>query len=502
MYVYRTMAELSGYKVFQASEIEWILDPILYEEDDSGSLTQLIDSDHIITETTTETTTNNDETSETQTKIPIHEGVAVYQHTQYKGQVVYLYEEGDYSLHQFKDMGLKNDDISSIHISPGWSIQLFEHHNFEGENIIFTSDESNLIEHKWNDRASSLKIRKGKITAPKSIEPSQWSKIYQQKKDAVLSLLCEKSDGWYVGSAFFISHDGYIVTAAHNIIENSANDRPKVILGTVSNINDTGATQAIVCDVIGVDGNGDVAVLKARGIYNQTYFHWGRSRNTSIGSDICTFGDPKGQDFQSFSAGHVRDNRYVYKGTIESIAIDAQIYEGCSGSPILDVHGQVVGIVCFGVQNGDGFSWGMSQYTLEYVVHVIIHNHTNYVKGVFDFEWRPVDAFFLHRTGMLHRDVSGIYCLTNSASSELQKYDIIVSIDGISVHENNAASILWRKQPNDVVKIAYIRPTTDDIRTAHCTLKSYSPQEDVVQLGFVQATKYLIQPQKLEMENV
>ena len=486
----------SGYKVFQANEMEWVLDPATYE-DDSGTLTQLINSDHIV-----ENAQSNETIEPSPDIIPIHEGVVVYEHANYGGQVVYLYEEGDFSLKQFKEMGLKNDDISSIHISPGWSIQLFEHHNFEGESIVFTSDVRNLVDHTWNDRASSMKVKHGKLIAPKVVEPSQWSTVYEHKKDAVVSLLCKKSDGFYVGSAFFVSHDGYIVTAAHNIVETSANDRPDVLIATISNINDTGVTQAVVCDVIGLDGNGDVAVLKARGVYNQTYFHWGDSRNTPIGSDICTFGDPKGQDFQSFTAGHVRDNQYVYKGTIESMAIDAQVYEGCSGSPIVDVHGQVVGIVCFGIQNGDGFSWGMSQYTLEYVVYSIIREQSNYSKGILDVEWRPVDAFFLHRTQMLHQAVVGIYCLTNSTSCELEKDDIILSIDGTSVKGSNAASILWRTQPNDIVLVQYVRPGSDTVQTAQCTLKAFSPQEDVVQLGFVQASKYLIQPKKMEMEDV
>lgn len=482
----------SGYKVFQANEIEWVLRPASYENN-SDTLTQLVNSDHIVVDIPSEETSDI-----SQSKLSIHEGVAVYEHTYYGGQVIYLYEEGDFTLKQFKEMGLKNDDISSIHISPGWSIQLFEHHNFEGESIVFTSDVQSLVEHTWNDRTSSMKIRHGKVIAPKAIEPSKWSTIYEQKKDAVVSLLCKKSDGYYVGSAFFVSHDGYIVTAAHNIVETNANDRPEVLIATVSNINDTGITQAVTCDVIGVDGNGDVAVLKARGVYNQTYFHWGVSRNTPIGSEICTFGDPKGQDFQSFTAGHVRDNRYVYKGTIESVAVDAQIYEGCSGSPIVDVHGQVVGIVCFGIQNGDGFSWGMSQYTLEYVVYTIIRTQSNYNKGILDVEWRPVDAFFLHRTQMLDKAVRGIYCLTNSTSCELQKDDIIVSIDGVSIEDSNAASVLWRRQPNDIVEIRYSRPGIETIQTTSCTLTSLSPQEDVVQLGFVQAAKYLIQPQKME----
>lgn len=523
------MTDSAGYKVFQAEPMsllhQHIVIPMVQYLDDTSSIVYTNTYAPPSIETSnSDTESNNDantlsstkenvegkhssspvDTSSHQTSTTkvLRDGVAIYEHTNYGGKVVYVYEPGDFSLKQFKKMGLKNDDISSIHVAPGWSIELFEHHNFQGRSKLFTQDVANLIKHKWNDRASSLKVRQVGVLIPKPIPSSIWSIVYEQKKDAVVSLLCKKSDGFYVGSAFFVSHNGYLVTAAHNVVETSANDRPDVLVATVSNINDTGITQAVVCDVIGLDGNGDVAVLKARNVYNQTYFHWGVSRNTPIGSEICTFGDPKGQDFQSFTAGHVRDNQYVYKGTIESIAIDAQIYEGCSGSPIVDVHGQVVGIICFGIQNGDGFSWGMSQYTLEYVVNKIIRSKTNYNKGILDVVWRPVDAFFLHRIQMLHLEVVGIYCLTNSASSELQKDDIILSIDGNQVQGSNAMSILWRKQPNDVINIKYMRPGSDALRSTSCVLKSFTPHEDVVQLGFVQATKYLIQPKKMEIEKI
>ena len=487
------MSSSGGYKVFSANTTDWVLNPDSFEYIDNNL-------SHFIHHTDEEEI-EIIEPDNTPHKLNLKEGVALFQHTNFQGREVYIYEEGEYSLKDFKSMQLKNDDVSSIHVAPGWSVELFEHHNFQGDSRVFTSDESDLRKHKWNDRASSLKVFHKKIVAPKKIQPTVWSDVYNQYKDAVVSLLCKKSDGFYVGTAFFISHDGYLVTAAHNILETSVNDRPSVILATISNLNDTGVTKCVVCDVIGVDGNGDVAVLKARSVYNQTYLHWGRSRETPIGSDACTFGDPKGQDFQSFSAGSVRDNAYVYKGSIESMAIDAQIYEGCSGSPILDVHGQVIGIICFGVSGGDGFSWGMSQYTLEYVTNKIIRENSNFMKGIFDFQWRPVNSYFLHRTNRLDQDVEGVYCLKDSSQSVLKKDDIIVKINNESIKNANLASLLWRLQPNQEVDVHYIRSGVSEVQNCRYTLQQFSPTEDTTQLGmFSHASKYLVQPKKIEIE--
>lgn len=476
------MSSQLGYKVFQSEQIDFLIEIESVSVESQNLSTNINETNRATgnSDVTAAVPPTNEEHGKHEKHL--REGVGLYQHTNYNGYMAFVFEPGSYSIADFKNLGMKNDDISSLRVAHGWCVELFEHHKYSGDSMKFTSDEPNLISKKWNDRASSFKVSRVGVYEPNTVSFNSLSTLYKTMKDAVVSLLVKRKSGFYIGSAFFVSHDGYLVTAAHNIIDTSAADRPEVILATVSGFNGSNKTVSVPCTVVGLDGAGDVAVLQAQGMFNQIYFHWGRSRDTPIGSKICTFGNPKGQDFQSFTSGRVRDNEYVYKGTIESVAIDAQIYEGCSGSPILDVHGQVIGIICFGISNGDGFSWGMCQHVMESVVKTIIRERKNYEKGCLDISWRPVDAYFLHKmevdTSLYF--VEGVYCTEDSASSDMKKNDVIVKINNTAVTNQSLASILWFFAPGQEVVVHFKRPPETNIRVIRFVLKAQLPENDTI----------------------
>ena len=66
---------------------------------------------------------------------------------------------GDYPLSQLQARGLLNDDISSLGVSSGFEVVLFDGDNFEGESITVTGNEPCLIERSFNDRTSSVRVR-------------------------------------------------------------------------------------------------------------------------------------------------------------------------------------------------------------------------------------------------------------------------------------------------------------------------------------------------------
>lgn len=472
---------VSGYKVFQAEPMDLIIDEDKYEDNSLNLKTDFTDVEGDSAYTPPE-----------HSRIHLRNGVCLYEHTNFKGYVTYIYEEGVYSIADFKEIGIKNDDISSVRVAPGWSVELFEHHKQQGESKVFLTDEANLHNVKWNDRTSSFVVRHIGV-APQAVTPTDYSKTYQKYKNGIVSLLCKKSDGFYIGSGFIISHDGYMVTAAHNIV--SDGQISELIIATVSSINGSAHTKRIQCSVVGVDLDGDIAVLKAD-LYNQTFFHWGKSRYTSIGTQMCTFGDPKGQDFQSFSAGHVRDNMYSYRGGVESVAVDAQIYEGCSGSPLLDIHGQVIGIVCFGIRGGDGFSWGASQHMLEPIVNTIIQSGRDFEKGNVDFKFKPVDAYFLLKiSAPLSYNIEGVYATENSRTCDIKANDIIIKVNDIGLQVQSLVSALWFMKHGEKVVLTYLRPPETTVRVTECTVikgENHNIQQTL-------SSQYLISPIKVEL---
>ena len=127
-----------------------------------------------------------------------------------------------------------------------------------------------------------------------------------------------------------------------------------------------------------VDAAGDIAVLKVPGLTTQSFLNWGNSRTYTRGSPLAIVGAPLDVDINSIATGVMRNNQFVY-GTpfspIECILTDIASYAGNSGSPILDINGNVVGILEFGFLINSVpilLTGGPSQYMAEQIVNRMI----------------------------------------------------------------------------------------------------------------------------------
>ena len=136
------------------------------------------------------------------------------------------------------------------------------------------------------------------------------------------------------GSGFIITSDGYIVTNYHVI--NGAS-----VKVTLYNGDTYDAT------VIGGDSDYDVAVLKinATGLSKVTL---GKSDTVNVGDSVLAIGNPLGELTFSMSGGYVSScNRAInVDGTpFNMIQVDCSINPGNSGGPLMNLYGEVVGIV-------------------------------------------------------------------------------------------------------------------------------------------------------------
>lgn len=68
--------------------------------------------------------------------------------------------EGEYNLSKLESAGIKNDDISSIKVTPGYKVICYWNDNFEGDVLEITADCRSLgsLKDGWNDQVSSLKV--------------------------------------------------------------------------------------------------------------------------------------------------------------------------------------------------------------------------------------------------------------------------------------------------------------------------------------------------------
>ena len=187
--------------------------------------------------------------------------------------------------------------------------------------------------------ATAVQIKK--VDGKTKMQPAE---VYASTVNSTVSINCssqstnifgQTTQSASSGSGFIISEDGYIVTNYHVI--NGASS----VKVTLYNGDTYDAT------VIGGDSDYDVAVLKinAAGLTPVTL---GNSADVNVGDSVLAIGNPLGELTFSMSGGYVSScNRAInVDGTpFNMIQVDASINPGNSGGPLLNLYGEVVGIV-------------------------------------------------------------------------------------------------------------------------------------------------------------
>ena len=186
--------------------------------------------------------------------------------------------------------------------------------------------------------ATAVQIKK--VDGKTKMQPAE---VYASTVNSTVSINCSTTTNVFgqttqsasSGSGFIISEDGYIVTNYHVI---SGASSVKV---TLYNGDTYDAT------VIGGDSDYDVAVLKinATGLAPVTL---GNSADVNVGDSVLAIGNPLGELTFSMSGGYVSScNRAInVDGTpFNMIQVDCSINPGNSGGPLMNLYGEVVGIV-------------------------------------------------------------------------------------------------------------------------------------------------------------
>ncbi|HWQ59108.1 MAG TPA: trypsin-like peptidase domain-containing protein [Clostridia bacterium] len=138
------------------------------------------------------------------------------------------------------------------------------------------------------------------------------------------------------GSGFVISSEGYILTNAH-VIGGAAK------LGVM--FTDGTEEEAVL---VGYDNTSDLAVLRVnrKGLYA---LKLGNSDALRVGEYIITIGDPTGRELAgttTFGIVSATQRTITIDGQTNTyIQVDAAVNPGNSGGPLIDLRGEVVGIV-------------------------------------------------------------------------------------------------------------------------------------------------------------
>ena len=149
-----------------------------------------------------------------------------------------------------------------------------------------------------------------------------------------------------LGTGFVASEDGDIITNAHVVLDEQGETASDV---TVVFNSPGGEGDEFEAELVGVDGDSDVAVLRVDPDKAPIQpLKIGDSAKVVVGEPVVAIGNPLGYDFSITSGIVSAVGRSIEAPTgamiPNAIQTDAAINPGNSGGPLIDARGQVIGI--------------------------------------------------------------------------------------------------------------------------------------------------------------
>jgi serine protease Do len=235
-----------------------------------------------------------------------------------------------------------------------------------------------------------------------------------------------------IGSGVIISPDGYIITNNHVVAD--ATDI-KVTLGD---------RRILTAKLIGTDPLTDLAVIKIEGS-NFPNIPLGDSTQLRPGQTVLAFGNPFGFRF-TVTRGIVsalnRPNPYNDdpRKPGQFIQTDAAINPGNSGGPLVNAHGEVIGINTFLISPSGSFS-GMGFAIPTQIVQPTVDSLVRYGKvshsyiGVGITDVTPENAKFFDLKDANGAVISEVQPDSPGAHAGLKVGDVITGLDGKKVSD-------------------------------------------------------------------
>ena len=232
------------------------------------------------------------------------------------------------------------------------------------------------------------------------------------------------------GSGFIIDREGHILTNNH-VVEKA--DKITVTLNDNSEVEAT---------LIGTDPKSDVALIKIDVDHDLPVVELGDSAALEVGEWVIAIGNPFGLS-QTVTVGVVSATGRSRVGINEYenfIQTDAAINPGNSGGPLLNIHGQVVGINSAlysrtGGYMGIGFAIpiNMAKFINEQLMDNGKVTRGYLGVGIQDVDEALAESFGLEKAGgVLITDVQDD---TPASKAGVKSQDVLVKLDGIDLQD-------------------------------------------------------------------
>jgi len=270
------------------------------------------------------------------------------------------------------------------------------------------------------------------------------------------------------GSGLIVRSDGVIMTSAHVI-----SDADAITIRLADR-------REFRARMLGADPLVDIAVLKIDATDLPVASIAGSPEPLRVGDWVLAIGSPFGFA-GSVTAGVISAVRRTLPGrqAMPFIQTDAAVNPGNSGGPLIDIHGQVIGINAQIYSDTGGYQ-GLSfaipiEYAQRSVEQILTTGEARHAKlgvALQDMDQALADAFKLAKpVGALVDDVERDGA---AAHSGLQSGDVVLAIDGQSIEgAGHLAAVLGLAQPGDAVDLEVWHRGAP--RTVHVRLDDASP---------------------------
>jgi serine protease Do len=259
-----------------------------------------------------------------------------------------------------------------------------------------------------------------------------------------------------IGSGVIISPDGYIVTNNHVV------DGAMEVRVTLHD------RRSFPAKVIGTDKLTDLAVVKIDAKDLPT-IGWGDSTKLVPGQSVLAIGSPFGYFRFSVTRGIVsavdRPNPYSDDPRKPGgfIQTDAAINPGNSGGPLVNAHGQLVGINTFLISSTGAFAgagFAIPTQTIHPVVDALIKNgvvHHGYL-GVSLNDVTPDNAKFFNLTGNTGALIAQVTANSPASRAGIKPGDVVTGVNGQPVENGSDLQVVVsEKAPGSKIQLDVVR---------------------------------------------
>ena len=271
------------------------------------------------------------------------------------------------------------------------------------------------------------------------------------------------------GSGSIIDQQGHVLTNYH-VIEGARDINVTLYNG-----------ESFPAELVGQDPDNDIAVLKISAPVEHLFpIPWGDSSSLRVGQHIIAIGNPFGLE-RTMSTGIISSlNRQITSKTRRSIRsiiqIDAALNQGNSGGPLLNAHGQLIGMnTAIATRSGDnaGIGFAIPVNTMNRVVPQLITSGrvarpTIGILQVFETESGllivnmtpkgPAEAAGLQGSRVERRKVRRGLGVFEQESVDHSQADLIIAIDGQKVKQaDDLLSVIETKRAGETVRLTIVR---------------------------------------------